>query len=191
LIIGFAGVVLTAAAIGGFVMTQSASPPPATPPVSATTSTVTAPAAAISTYIAPTVAAPTFAAPTAAPAIVTQAAPAASAGPAPTPLNIPDQCRVGQTRTLSLKIYASLKGEAGNVIRIHSGSYVSAPVLVTEGGQIVTVPVSPGSGSVTIVAEQRYGGATIDAVDGAEAINVTHIDDHNNSFSYRLPTPPC
>jgi hypothetical protein len=186
LMIGFAGVLLTAAAISGFVMTQSASPPPAAPLISAMTSTVTAPVAQTPIYTAPT-----FAAPTTAPAIATPAAPPAFAGPVAAPLNIPDQCQVGQTRTLSLKIYATLKGEAGNVVRIHSGSYVSPPILVTDAGQIVTVPVSPGASSVTIVAEQRHGGATIDAVDGAETISVTRIDDRNDAFAYRLPEPRC
>jgi hypothetical protein len=189
LIIGFAGVLLTAAALGGFVMTQSASPPPVAPPVSAMTSVVTAPVVA-----APTYAAPTYVAPTIAPIVTPAAPPAVAFAPAPlaNPQQAtPDQCRVGQTQTLSLNISATLKGEAGNVVRIRSGSFVSPPILVTRNGQIVTVPVSPGSSSVTVMGEQRQGGWTITPMDGAELINENHIDDHRDAFSYRLPTPRC
>jgi hypothetical protein len=192
LIIGFAGVLLTAAAIGGFVMTQSASPPPAAPQISAMASVATAPVAAAPIYTAPTYVAPTIApvvTPAAPPAVAF--APPPVANPAPAPLSAPDQCRVGQMRTLSLNISATLKGEAGNVVRIRSDSFVSPPILVTLNGQIVTVPVSPGSSSVTIMGEQRQGGWTITPLDGAELINENHIDDHRDSFSYRLPTPRC
>lgn len=189
LIIGFAGVLLTAAAIGGFAMTQSASPPSVASPISAMTSVVTAPVAA-----APTYAAPTYVAPTIAPIVAPAAPPAVAFAPAPlaNPQQAtPDQCRVGQTQTLSLNISATLKGEAGNVVLIRSGSFVSPPILVTRNGQIVTVPVSPGSSSVTVMGEQRHGGWTITPMDGAELINENHIDDHRDAFSYRLPTPRC
>jgi hypothetical protein len=181
-------VLLTAAAIGGFVMTQSASPPPAAPQISAMASVATAPVAA------PTYAAPTYVAPTIAPIVTPAAPPAVAFAPAPlaNPQQAtPDQCRVGQAQTLSLNISATLKGEAGNVVRIRSGSFVSPPILVTRNGQIVTIPVSPGSSSVTVMGEQRQGGWTITPLDGAELINENHIDDHRDAFSYRLPTPRC
>jgi hypothetical protein len=188
LIIGFAGVLVTAAAIGGFVMTQSASPPPAAPQISAMASVATAPVAA------PTYAAPTYVAPTIAPIVTPAAPPAVAFAPAPlaNPQQAtPDQCRVGQAQILSLNISATLKGEAGNVVRIRSGSFVSPPILVTRNGQIATIPVSPGSSSVTVMGEQRQGGWTITPLDGAELINENHIDDHRDAFSYRLPTPRC
>jgi hypothetical protein len=190
LIIGFAGVLLTAAAIGGFVMTQSASPSPAAPQISTIASVATAPVAVAPSYVAPT-----YVAPTIAPVVTPAAAPPAVAF-APAPLANPapasSQCQVRQTQTLSLNISATLKGEAGNVVRIQSGSYVSPPIVVSPNGQIVTVPVPSGSSFVTIIGEQRRTtGSTIDAMDGAELIKVTRIDDHHDAFVYRLPTPRC
>jgi hypothetical protein len=202
--ISVAGALLTAAAIAGVVMMSG----PASAPVGTQVAAVSAPyAAAPTSAVAPTmVPAPVAPAQTIAPATnfapvpppVTTPAPAPApavsdiaqpfAGlprPAPAPaLNTSGQCEVGQRQQLSLILSATEKREVGNVIRIHSGSYVSPPITLTRDRQTVTFPAPPGStNSARIILEQSnsYGGSTFDDSDGIISVFERHIDDHRSS----------
>ena len=180
-VVGVAGALLMAAAIAGAVMmTGPASTPSAVVPTSAV-----APA---------TVPAPFEPAQVA--ALATNVAPALSpVVPTPAPqLNAPDQCKIGQGQQLAINLSATERSEIGNVIRIHSGSYVSPPIVLTPSTQTVTFPAPPGStNSARIIIEQKtVGGSTFD--DQANGITVeleTRIDSHRDSLLLRWTTPRC
>ena len=192
-VVGVAGALLMAAAIAGAVMmTGPASTPSAVVPTSAVApATAPAPfepaqATALATNVAPALS--PVAAPTPAPAISDTTQP-----PAP-PLNIPGQCKIGQAQQLAISLSATLRKEIGNVIRIHSGSYVSPPIVLTPSTQTVTFPAPPGStNSARIIIEQKtVGGSTFD--DQANGITVeleTRIDSHRDSLLLRWTTPRC
>jgi hypothetical protein len=192
-VIGVAGALLTVAAIAGVVMmTGSASPPSAVAPISAVApATVPAPfepaqATALATNVAPALS--PVVAPTPAPAISDTTQP-----PAP-PLNIPGQCKIGQAQQLAINLSATLRKEIGNVIRIHSGSYVSPPIVLTQSIQTVTFPAPPGStDSARIIVEQKtVGGSTFE--DEANGITVefeSTIDPHRDSLLLHWTTPRC
>jgi hypothetical protein len=195
-IVGVAGALLTAAVIAGVVMmTGSAAPPPAVAPTSAVAAaTVPAPfesaqATALATNVAPAL---SPVAPTPAPAISDSTR---FAGPAPAPpLNIPGQCKIGQVQQLAINLSATLRKEIGNVIRIHSGSYVSPPIVLTQSIQTVTFPAPPGStDSARIIIEQKtVGGSTFE--DEANGITVefeSTIDAHHDYVLLRWTTPRC
>jgi hypothetical protein len=200
-VIGVAGALLMAAAIAGVVMMGGpASPPSAVAPTSAVApATVPAPvepaqATAPVTNVAPALP------PVVAPALPPVAAPA----PAPAisnttqlfapPLNTPGQCKIGQVQQLSINLSATLPKEIGNVIRVHSGSYVSPPIVLTKSAQTVTFPAPPGStDSARIMIEQKnVGGSTFD--DDANGITIefeSTIDSHRDYLLLRWTTPRC
>ncbi len=205
--VGVAGALLTAAAIAGVVMMSgSASAPVATqvaavsaPAVVAQTSTVAPAFVAAPVQMAPVVAPAANVAPVLAP--VTAPAPAPSfaplAGPAPAPaLNVPGQCAIGggQRQQLALNLSATKRSEVGNVIRIHSGSYVSPPIVLTRSQQTVTFPAPPGAtNSAQIILEQSNsaGGSTFDDVDGITSEFAGNIDAHRDDVLLHWTTPRC
>jgi hypothetical protein len=199
-ILGVAGAMLTAAAIASVLMTGSASPPSANAPTSAVAPATVSAALEPAQSAAPaTDVAPAFS-PVAAPAPVTAPIPAAPsfpqfAEPAPAPpLNAPGQCEIGQMQQLALNLSATERSEVGNVIRIHSGSYVSPPIVLTRSSQTVTFPAPPGSrNSARIIIEQQYtGGSTFD--DDANGITTEverRIDAHRDLLLLRWTTQRC
>ncbi len=167
--IGVAGALLTAAAIGGVVMMSG----PASAPTQV--AAVSAPAA-----VAP---APTQSF-------------AGLPGPAQTapPLNAPGQCQIGQTQQLSINLSATKSSEVGNVIRVHSGSYVSPPIVLTRTAQTVTFPAPPGAtNSARIMIEQSaIGGSTFDGeANGISVVFDSNIDAHRDFVLLRWSTPRC
>lgn len=205
--IGVAGALLTAAAIGGVVMMSGpASAPTQVAAVSAPAAVAPAPVvvpAPAPAYVAP-VAAPATVAPAPvvapAPAPVTAPAPAQSfaglPGPAQTapPLNAPGQCQIGQTQQLSINLSATKRSEVGNVIRVHSGTYVSPPIVLTQAAQTVTFPAPPGAtNSARIMIEQStIGGSTFDdEANGISVIFDSNIDAHRDFVLLRWSTPRC
>jgi hypothetical protein len=120
-------------------------------------------------------------------------APPMPAQPAP-PLKAPGQCEIGQVQQLALNLSATERSEVGNVIRIHSGSYVSPPTVLTQSSQTVTFPAPPGStDSARIIIEQKNtGGSTFD--DDANGITTEverRIDPHRDLLLLRWTTPRC
>jgi len=200
--IGLAGALLTAAAIGGVVMMSGS----ASTPVATQVAVVSAPAVVAPAYVAP-VAAPAYVAPVTVAAPVTNFAPPVTApapvqsfaglpGPAQSApaLNVPGQCQIGQVQQLSINLSATKRKEIGNVIRVHSGSYVSPPIVLTRFVQTVTFPAPPGSiNSARIMIEQsRDGGSTFD--DEANGITVVYdsdVDAHRDIVLLRWSTPRC
>ena len=174
--VGVAGALITAAAIAGVVMMMgSASPPSAVAPTSAV---------ALATVPAPIE-------PAQATALATNVAPA----PAP-PLNAPDQCEIGQRQQLSMTLFASRRSDIGNVIRIHSGPYVSPPIVLTRYSQTVTFPVPPGSRGWTriIVEQSKANGGSTYADDEDNGITIEHegrIDPYRDVDLLRWTTPRC
>ena len=211
--IGVAGVLLTAAAIGAVVTMSGSASVPVTQVAAVSAPAVVAPAPAVApvaapAFVAPVAVAAPVAPPVAAPvttiapavAPVTAPAPAQSfaglAGPAQTapPLNVPGQCQIGQLQQLAINLSATKKSEVGNVIRVHSGSYVSPPIVLTRNAQTVTFPAPPGSSnSARIMIEQStVGGSTFD--DDANGITVvfdSNIDAHRDFVLLRWSTPRC
>jgi hypothetical protein len=193
-VVGIAGALLMVAAVAGVVITGSASPPPAIAPTSAvapaTVSAALEPtqAAAPATDFAPTLS------PIAAPAPAPQSFPRfAEPAPAP-PLNAPGQCEIGQVQQLALNLSATQRSEIGNIIRIHSGSYVSPPIVLTPSSQTVIFPAPPGSrDSARIIVEQETtGGSTFD--DDANGITTEverSIDPHRDLLLLRWTAPRC
>jgi hypothetical protein len=206
--VSVAGALLTAAAIAGVVMMTGSGSAPVTTQVAAVSAPQT-PAVAPAMVTAPVapaqVAAPiTNVAPTLAPVAAPMPAPAVSvttqplarfAEPAPAPaLNVPGQCRIGQLQQLSINLSATKRKEIGNVIRVHSGSYVSPPIVLTPSAQTVTFPAPPGStDSARIIIEQsNTTGSTFD--DEANGITVqfgSTIDAHRDIVVLRWATPRC
>ena len=200
--IAFAGVLLTVAAIAGVVMmTRSASPPSAAAPTSAIATATVAPVqpaqpTSLATNFAPAIPPVTVTAPAPAPAISnpTQSL-ARLAAPAPAPpLDVPGQCKIGQVQQLAINLSATQRKEIGNVLSIHSGSYVSPPIVLTKSVQTVTFPAPPGStDSARIIIEQKtVGGSTFE--DEANGITVefeSAIDPHRASLLLRWTTPRC
>jgi hypothetical protein len=181
-VVGIAGALLMAAAIAGTVMmTGPASPPSAVAPTSAV-----APAA---------VPAPFGPAQATDPLVTNLAPPRSPVVPTPAPpLNAPGQCKIGQLQQLAINLSATQQKEIGNAIRIHSGSYVSPPIVLTRSIQTVTFPAPPGStDSARIIMEQsNTHGGTFDA----EANGITiqfegTIDPHHDSVLLRWTTPRC
>lgn len=201
--VGVAGALITAAAIAGVVMMMgSASPPSAVAPTSAVAlATVPAPiepaqATALATNVAPALS--PVAAPTPAPAISDIAQSFARfVAPAPAPpLNAPDQCEIGQRQQLSMTLFASRRSDIGNVIRIHSGPYVSPPIVLTRYSQTVTFPVPPGSRGWTriIVEQSKANGGSTYADDEDNGITIEHegrIDPYRDVDLLRWTTPRC
>lgn len=211
--IGVAGVLLTAAAIGAVVTMSGSASVPVTQVAAVSAPAVVAPAPAVApvappAFVAPVAVAAPVAPPVAAPvttiapavAPVTAPAPAQSfaglPGPAQTapPLNVPGQCQIGQLQQLAINLSATKKSEVGNVIRVHSGSYVSPPIVLTRNAQTVTFPAPPGSSnSARIMIEQStVGGSTFD--DDANGITVvfdSNIDAHRDFVLLRWSTPRC
>jgi hypothetical protein len=211
--VSVAGVLLTAAAIAGVVMmTGSASAPvttqvaavsapyavaqtPAVAPAPVAPAQVIAPATNVAPALPPPLAAP---APAPAPAISDIAQFFAGlARPAPAPaLNAPGQCEVGQMQQLAITLFASRRADIGNVIRIHAGSYVSPPIVLTRSSQTVTFPVPPGSrGWTRIIVEQSKanGGSTYED-DEANGITIEHegrINPYQDVDLIRWTTPRC
>lgn len=206
--VGVVGALLTAAAIGGVVMMSgSASTPVATQVAAVSAPAVVAPApVAAPAYVAP-VTTPAYVPPITAAAPVTTVAPPVTApppaqsfaglpGPAQTApaLNAPGQCQIGQQQLLSINLSATKKSEVGNVIRVHSGAYVSPPIVLTRVAQTVTFPAPPGAqNSARIMIEQStVGGSTFD--DEANGITVvfdSNIDAHRDFVLLRWSTPRC
>jgi hypothetical protein len=205
-ILGVAGALLTAAAIACVLMTGSPSPPSANAPTSAVArATVSAalepaqaaaPATDVAPALSPVAAPPPFAAPTpvAAPIPAPPSFPRfAEAAPAP-PLNAPGQCEIGQVQQLALNLSATERSEVGNVVRIHSGSYVSPPIVLTRSVQTVTFPAPPGSrnSARVIIEQQNIGGSTFD--DDANGITTEverNIDAHRDLLLLRWTTQRC
>jgi hypothetical protein len=186
--VGVVGAVLTAAMIAGTVLmtgsptTQvamvsvpSAAAPPSVVPVRPPAPVTVAPAPDF-VPLRPPVAAP----------------PLALAIPAPAP-NVPGQCRIGQLQQLTLGLSATLKKEFGNVIRIHSGSYVSEPIVLTKYIQTVTFPAPPGStnSALIIVEQSKNTGSTFHDTDGIAAEFNSTIDDHRDYLTLHWNTPRC
>jgi hypothetical protein len=189
--VGVAGVLLTALAIAGVVMMSG----PASAPVSTQVATISAP-----TIVAPApIAAPAYIPAPVQPApIVTPAldvAPALAPVPAPAPaLNMPGQCQIGgQRQQLAINLSATKRGEVGNVIRVHSGTYVSPPIVLTRSIQTVMFPAPPGAtDSARIIIEQSTtGGSTFDDVDGITSEFAGNIDAHRDFVLLRWSTPRC
>jgi hypothetical protein len=199
---GVAGALPMVAAIAGVVMmTGPTSPPSAVAPTSAVApAIVPAPfepaqaTDALATNLAPP---HSPVVPTPAPAVsdTTQSfARFAEPAPAPASNDVPGQCKIGQLQQLALNLSATQRKEIGNVIRIHSGSYVSPPIVLTPSIQTVTFPAPPGStDSARIIMEQsNTNGGTFDA----EANGITvefegSIDPHHDSVLLRWTTPRC
>jgi hypothetical protein len=180
--VGVAGALLVAAAIVGVVMmTGPASPPSAVAPTSA---------------VAPATVPTPFEPAQATDALATNLAPPHSPvvpTPAP-PLNAPGQCKIGQVQQLAINLSATQQKEIGNVIRIHSGSYVSPPIVLTRSIQTVTFPAPPGStDSARIIMEQsNTNGGTFDAeANGITVAFESSIDPHHDSVLLRWTTPRC
>jgi hypothetical protein len=201
--VGLAGALLTAAAIAGVVtMTGSASPPSVVAPPSAVAlAAVPAPFEPAQTAALATNVAPAFspvAAPTPAPAIsdIAQSfARLVAPAPAP-PLSATDQCQIGQRQQLSMTLFASRRSDIGNVIRIHSGSYVSQPIVLTRYSQTVTFPVPPGSrGWTRIIVEQSKANAGSTYEDGeADGLTIEHegrINPYQDVDLIRWTSPRC
>ncbi len=195
LVIGVAGALLTAAAISGAVMMMDSNTAPVTAPtVIAQTSTVapaiTAPAPVVTTQAV----IPNFAPPVTAPPPAPQLTFAPPPQPAPAPaLNLPRQCELGQLQQLTMDVSATKRMEVGNVIVIHSGSYVSPPILITRSIQRVTFPAPPGSnGYARIFVEQKTtGGWTFQEEANGVAPDVERqVDSHHDIIALRW-TPSC
>jgi hypothetical protein len=180
------GLLLTVVAIGGvMVMAGQESSPVATQ-----VAVISAPSA-----VAPTTAvAPVAPAQPVAPAVnIAPVAAQPPAEPAP-PLNVPGQCQVGQLQQLALNLYATERREVGNVLRIHSGSYVSPPIVLTRSVQTVMFPAPPGSvdSARIIIEQQTTGGSTFD--EDANGITTEHeriVDPYRDVMLLRWKTPRC
>jgi hypothetical protein len=179
--ISVAGALLTAAAIAGVsMMTGSASAP-----VTTQVATVSAPSAVAQTSAVAPALIP-------APAVAPAFSPVAPPMPAP-PLNAPGQCRVGQLQQLALGLNATTKGELGNVLRIHSGSYVSPPIVLTKYIQTVTFPAPPGStdSALIMIEQSKTTGSKFYDTDGITAEFNSTIDDHRDYVTLRWDAPRC
>jgi hypothetical protein len=195
--VGVAGALLTAAAIAGVVMMMgSASPPSAVAPTfavaPATVSTPFEPAQATALATSVATALSPVAAPPPAPAI-SDIAQSLARFVAPS-LNAPDQCEIGQRQQLSMTLFSSRR--SGNVIRIHSGSYVSPPIVLTRFSQTVTFPVPPGSRGWTriIIEQSKANGGSTYADDEDNGITIEHegrIDPYRDVDLLRWTTPRC
>jgi hypothetical protein len=187
------GALLTAAAIAGVLMMGSASAPVATQVAAISAPSAVAQTSAVAPAMVPAPVGPALAAVAPPTDVAPALAPVADPAPAP-PLNTPGQCKIGQLQQLAIYLYASERKEIGNVIHIHSGSYVSPPIVLTRSGQIVTFPAPPGSSdSARIIVEQsNTGGSTFDdEADGITAEFESTIDPHRDYVVLRWTTPRC
>jgi hypothetical protein len=207
--VGVAGALLTAAAIVGVVMmTGSASAPVTTRVAGVSTPSAVVQPSAIAPAMVPAPVGPAQAIAPAtnfAPALPPVAAPATVGniaqsfasvlGPAQAPQpSVSDQCQVEQPQQLAVQIYASNRGEVGNIVRFSVGSYVSPPIVVTRSPQIVTFPAPAGSrGSAQMMTEQRYPqGFTLDGIDGTDSEFGPASADHMRAVvNLRWTTPRC
>jgi hypothetical protein len=197
MIIGAAGVLITAAAIAGVVtITGSGSDP-----VNTQVATVSFPAVVAqpsAPVVAPVPVAPPSAVTAPAPApsvtdIVQSFARLAPPAPAAAPaLNDPRQCQIGQSPQLALNIHAGERSQIGNRIRIRSGSYVSPWIVVTPNMQTVTFPAPPGAGWGRIFSEQtKTIGGDIDEGEGVDSLEKEReIGAYGDSWIVRW-TPHC
>jgi hypothetical protein len=181
--IGVVGTLLTAAAIAGAIMMLgSASSPVATQVAAVSAPAIVAQAPAVAPVYVP---APVQPVPT--------VAPVPDVAPAPD-LNAPGQCQVGQRQQLAITLYATQPNELGNVLRVHSGSYVSPPIVLTRTQQIVRFPAPPGAtNSARIILEKSNSnlGSTFDDVDGVTSEYAGEIDSLHYSVQLRWTTPRC
>lgn len=211
--VGVAGLLLTAAAIAGVVMMTGSGSTPVTTQASAvsapyavaqTSAIAPAPVAPPAQVIAPATnfapALPPVAGPAQAPApSISDLAQLFSgfAKPAPAPAStVPGQCQVGQMQQLSITLFADRRADIGNVIRIHSGSYVSPPISLTRDGQTLTFPAPPGStNSARIIVEQSRanGGSAYDgsADNGLTIDHLGRINPYQDIDLIRWSTPRC
>jgi len=211
--VGVAGALLTAAAIAGIVMMMG----PASAPVATQVAAVSAPSAvAQPSAMAPaTVTAPAGPAWAPAPAIDVAPAPPPVAAPAPAPPVVPDvtqsfarlaapapappvkvpgQCEIGQLQQMAIDLSATKRKEIGNVIRIHSGSYVSPPIVLTRSVQTVTFPAPPGardSARIIIEQEKTTGSTFEEEANGITVQLEGTLDAHRDAVVLRWTTPRC